>query len=98
MDDLVPNQAGTDYFDVPEDRQEEESAVAKQLQSANAFLLDVDKWWTEQITMSDHIVHIDPTLPISVEAQYYALTLLHDKLIEKQNEWTEFAETLRDRV
>lgn len=97
-DDLVPNYGGTDYFDVPEERQESEAHDLDVLSTGNPFLIEVDDWFTDQVAWSDHITNFDPTSGISIEAQYYAHKLLHDKLQEKQAEFADLAQSLRDNV
>lgn len=90
-DDLIPNQGGTDYFDVPEERQEEESRAAGIIASSYPILADTYDWFQSQVAMCDHITNIDLLHPTySPKEQMMAYQMLHSLLEQKMVEFSEF--------
>lgn len=94
------------YPEDDEDRKNEEQQQQGNLAASYPILADVDDWFESQILNASDIHNIqihERTIngikynrTVSVEAQVLAYQLLKEILAEKQNEFKELAQKLRD--
>jgi hypothetical protein len=97
-DDLIPNAGGTDYWEQPEERTEQETHDLGVIATGNPFLIQVDDWFTAKVTMSDHITNFDRYPDAPKEALYWAFKILHDELQDIQAEFSDVARALRENA
>lgn len=106
-DDIYLNDGqsfGDEYFTIPEERQEaEQQAAAEKVASAPA-LEAIEKWFREQIANCDNLDNIQTRVAeingiavsttVSIEGQVYAFQLLKQLLIDKHDEYKQFAKEI----